>query len=108
MQIGHREHFRWLEGVIAAILVLNLFDACLTLLWWTTGAAIEANPLMDSLLRLGPMPFVLGKIALVSGGAYLLWNARHQPLAVVAVFGVFLAYYYILLYHLHAMKAQIT
>lgn len=106
MQIGSAEHYRWLKGIVASIVVLNLLDACLTLVWLTSGAATEANPLMETLLHLGPLPFVLGKIALVSGGAYLLWTARRHALAVVATFVTFLAYYFVFLYHLTGLKAQ--
>ena len=104
MRIGSEKHFHWLWLIIAATIVLNLTDAVLTLMWWTLGAATEANPLMAVLLSWGEIPFVLGKLALVSGGSYLLWNHRHRAFAVISIFLAFLVYYFILLQHLKVMN----
>ena len=99
-QIGTPQHFRWLEGVVKAVLVLNLIDAVLTLVWIQTGLATEANPVMAELVHNSPVAFILAKIALVSLGSGLLWRLRTRPLAVVGIFAVFLAYYFLILYHL--------
>jgi len=100
LSVGTPEHFRWLRWLVAALLVLNLLDAIFTLLWVTSGLATEANPMMAELLRSQPVLFMLGKLALVGGGSYLLWRRRRRPLAVVAIFIAFLCYYLILLRHL--------
>lgn len=107
IEVGRTKHFRWLRGIVAATLILNLTDAVLTVLWAVLGIAQEANPFMDSLLRLGTVPFVLGKIGLVSAGTILLWRFRQKPLAVVALFVSFLAYYFLLLYHLKSMNTSV-
>ena len=62
--------------------------------------ATEANPMMDVLLTWGPVPFMLGKLALVSLGVLLLWRLRHRSAAVVGIFIGFIAYYAILVQHL--------
>ena len=103
MQIGNEQHFRWLRGVVATILVLNLLDALLTLTWLSLDIAVESNALMNTLVSWGPVPFVMGKIALVSGGSFLLWRFRSHPWAVVGLFMVFLVYYALLLYHLESL-----
>jgi len=108
MEIGKPRHFRWLHGVIAAILVLNLFDAVLTLWWYLSGAATEANPFMDALLEKGPLPFVSVKLGFVSGASYLLWRRRAHALSVIGVFLLFLIYYALLLYHLHAIELNLS
>ena len=66
--IGTTQHFRWLRGLVSTILVLNGVDAVLTTVWLSAGAATEANPFMSVMLSWGFVPFVGGKIALVSLG----------------------------------------
>ena len=99
-QVGSAQHFRWLRWIIAAVLVLNMLDAILTLLWVESGRAREANLLLAPLIDQDPLLFVAVKFALVLLGALLLWRLRTHPLAVVSIFVAFLAYYWLLLYHL--------
>lgn len=100
LHIGTAEHFRWLGWVVKALLVLNLLDAILTLIWIGTGAAEEANPLLAELVVHHPILFVMAKLGLVGGASFLLWRHRYRPLAVVAIFGSFGLYYAILVHHL--------
>ena len=53
------------------------------------------------------MVFVGVKTLLVSLGTYLLWRFRKRAMAVVAIFVCFLAYYFLLLYHLRAMNLRL-
>jgi hypothetical protein len=99
-RIGTPEHFRWLHGIVAVVLVLNLVDAILTLFWVGTGFATEANPLLSELVMRHPVGFAVVKLGLVSLGSLLLWRLRRRPLAVIGIFGGFLAYYLLLLHHL--------
>jgi hypothetical protein len=98
---GIDEEYRWLEGLLRALVVLNLADALFTLWWIHAGLATEANVLMRDLVDHGAMVFVLAKIALVSLGALFLWLRRTHALAVCAVLVTFLAYYAVFLYHIH-------
>jgi hypothetical protein len=98
--IGSPEHFRWLKGIVKALLVLNLLDAAFTTLWVTAGLASEANPLLAELVAEHPVWFALVKTTLVGLGSLLLWRKRTRPLAVVGIFAAFLVYYAVLLYHL--------
>lgn len=107
LEVGAPQHFQWLRGIVAVILVLNLFDAVATLVWLEMGMAVEANPVMEYFLRYGPVLFVTIKLGLVSGGTLFLWHQRERPLAVVAIFIAFLAYYLLMLYHLNAMDLQL-
>ena len=77
-----------------------MVDAVLTTLWLSSGAATEANPFMAVALSWGFVPFVAGKISLVSLGCYTLWRRRRHWLSVVGVFLLFVVYYAILLHHL--------
>jgi hypothetical protein len=99
LPIGTDQHFRWLRGLVAVTLVLNLADAILTIVWIGTGLAREANPLMETLIVQHPVVFAGAKLGLVGLGSLLLWRHRTRPLAVVAMFVAFLVYYFVLLWH---------
>lgn len=98
-RIGTPQQFRWLLGIVKVILVLNLLDAVFTLAWVWLGLAREANPLLRELVHEHPVAFVGVKTGLVGLASLLLWRLRHRPLAVVAIFVAFLAYYALLLAH---------
>ena len=98
--IGTPEHFRWLHGIVKAVLVLNLLDAVLTLFWVRAGLATEANTLIDELVTGHAVVFVSVKLVLVGMGSWLLWKRRESPLAVMSIFAAFMTYYLVLLYHL--------
>lgn len=106
--MGNPQHFRWLRGIVAVVLVLNALDGILTLLWIFTHRATEANPLMAELLSLHPVLFMVGKLSLVTFGTVLLWRLRRRAGAVVALFMVFLVYYFLLLYHLQALNLRLV
>jgi hypothetical protein len=97
--VGTPQHFRWLSGIVKAILVLNLIDAVLTLLWVRLGLAAESNTLIDELVDDQAVLFVGVKITLVGLGSWLLWNRRESPLAVIGIFVAFVTYYGIVAYH---------
>ena len=103
-RVGTSEQFRWMFGIVAAIVIMNFLDATLTVFWLSSGAATEANPLMATLVDVGSVPFVLGKMFLVSAGVYLLWRHRQHPLSVVGTFGIFMLYYLTILYHLQVVS----
>jgi hypothetical protein len=98
--VGTAQHFRWLQGIVKAVLVLNLLDALFTLVWVRSGLATEANPLIAQLVTGHAVVFVVIKLGLVSLGSWLLWQRRQRPAAAIAIVAVFLVYYLILLYHL--------
>jgi len=100
LSIGTPEQYRWLRGIVATVLVLNLLDAVFTLVWIQAGHAREANPVLRDLIDASPVAFVGIKLGLVGLGSSLLWRHRDRPLAVIAIFLVFLAYYALLLWHL--------
>ena len=100
LPVGTAEHFGWLQGLVKAVLVLNLLDALFTLVWVRSGLAREANPLIDQLVEEHAVGFVVVKLGLVGLGSWLLWHRRERPAAVIAIVAAFLAYYLILLYHI--------
>lgn len=106
-KIGTLQHFRWLKNIVLATLVLNLLDAVFTIIWISTGAATEANPVLAEVAHEDPGLFVTVKFLLVGLGSLLLWRNRKRPGAVVSVFIAFLAYYFLLLYHLSALNLRL-
>lgn len=100
---GTAFQYRWLQGIVKWVLVLNVLDAVLTLVWIYRGTAVEANPLLQRLAHTYPVTFVAAKLALVSLGSLLLWRLRRSATAVVGIFVVFIVYYFILVVHLRAM-----
>ena len=105
--VGSEAHFDWLEWIVRAILVLNLLDAVFTMFWIASAQAVEANPLLADLAHRHPFAFVGVKLALVSLGTLLLWRQRRRPTAVVGLFIAFLAYYFLLVYHLEALNPRL-
>ncbi len=103
-RIGTAQHFRWLHGIVAVTLVLNLVDAVLTLFWVGAGFAREANPLMRDLVVHHPVYFAVAKLGLAGLGSLLLWWLRDRPLAVIGIFTAFAVYYLILLHHLRFLS----
>lgn len=100
LAIGTDVHFRWLYGIAKWILVLNLLDGVLTLVWVEYFYAAEANPMMRDLVDRSGVLFMGAKLALVSLGTLFLWRMRHNVLAVISLFLAFFAYYWVLLIHL--------
>jgi hypothetical protein len=105
MVVGTARQYGWLNAIIKAVLVLNLVDAIFTLVWVWAGLATEANALMAGLVERHPVVFVAAKLGLTSLGSILLWRLRRHPIAVVGIFGVFLVYYWVLIYHLSYLIA---
>lgn len=60
---------------------LNVLDVGATLFFVRGGYATEANPIMDLLLGLGPVPFALAKVAIVTACAWVLWRFASYELA---------------------------
>jgi hypothetical protein len=106
-QVGTPEQFRLLKGLVASIFLLNVLDGLLTVYWIFTGQAVEANPLMDNILHLSPGLFMAIKLGLVALGSVLLWRLRDNPVAVMSIFGLFMIYYFLLLYHLQHMELNL-
>jgi hypothetical protein len=99
LPVGTPEHFRWLQGIVKTVLVLNLLDAIFTLVWVRWGFAREANLMIDRLVDQNAVGFIGVKMSLVGMGSWLLWQRRHHATAVIAIFIAFLTYYMVLLYH---------
>jgi hypothetical protein len=85
---------------LAALLVLNLFDAVLTSLWVSSGVVGEGNPMMAQAIEMGFGPFVLSKVLLVGFGAWSLYSLRHHLAARVAVLPMTLLYCFVMGNHL--------
>jgi len=98
--VGIPDQFKWLYGIIETIIILNLLDAVLTMLWVHTGLAREANPLLQPIVHNHVLLFIIVKIALGSLSTWFLWQYRQRALAVIGTFSVFIVYYAVFLHHL--------
>jgi hypothetical protein len=105
LSLGTETQFQWLYRIAKWILVLNLIDGVLTLVWVEFFQADEANPVMRDLVFDSAVLFMGAKLALVSLGTLFLWRMRHNVLAVVSLFLAFFAYYWVLLIHLEYSSA---
>ena len=63
------------------LFALNMLDALLTIVWVRSGVATEGNRLMASLLDIGNMPFLAGKITMGTVAALVLLRWGNRPLA---------------------------
>ncbi len=98
---------QWLGWIVKAILVMNILDAFMTLVWIYSGRAVEANLFIRDLAHHHPETFVLAKLLIVAFGSFLLWRTRKSPLAVIAIFAAFLVYYFLVIYHLRALNLRL-
>ncbi|MBM4320260.1 MAG: hypothetical protein FJ125_09920 [Deltaproteobacteria bacterium] len=85
--------------LLAALLLLNLFDAVLTLFWVTTGLTTEENPLMAIALAYHPIAFVSAKLSLVGLAVFLLHRFRRRQSVRLASWLLAGLYYWIALAH---------
>jgi hypothetical protein len=76
------------------LFVLNWLDAQLTLLWLRLNVATEGNALMAQLLEHGDLSFLVIKLTVGAGAAYILYRCAHLPLAkrgLTLVLGIYVA-----------------
>ena len=84
------------------VVILNLVDAIFTLAYTSAGLATEANPIMDFALAKSPVVFMVFKLAIVSGGVFVLWRLRHRRAAAFGMMSSTAVYCSLLVYHLTA------
>lgn len=104
LQTSINSKYAWMWRVLAMVLVFNLIDAALTLLAVHVGIAEEANPIMAAILSLGPVPFVMTKIGLVSLGVAMLWRMRRRPLAAIGSLTALGAYAFVMGCHVETVR----
>lgn len=96
--MSYRSRSYWFFAA-ALLLLCNALDAAFTGCAIASGCATEANPLMEELLRAGPLAFALGKHLLVSLGVLLLWRLRTVRFARVGLYAMLPVYACIIGYH---------
>lgn len=106
------DHPRWpvrvLPAIVTAVIVLNLVDAVLTVLWVQLGVAREANVLLEGVLDHSAVLFMVVKMALVSLGLAILWRHRTRPLAVFGIALAFCAYATLTVHHLRVAAVAVS
>jgi hypothetical protein len=96
---------RLLGWLLATLWVANLCDLLLTLPAIGLHRAIEANRLMDYLLRAGSLPAAIVKLGIVSVGVALFWRLRHRPSVLRATAAVTLAFVALVAYEALSLAA---
>lgn len=108
-----RPYRRNVSRVALAVGILNLLDALLTLIWITSGAAREGNPIMAALLDLSPVAFFCTKVGFGSFGVWFLetWSTRCSrcyatpgrcrvhDVALIGLYGILIVYAALMLQH---------
>ena len=89
---------RLLAWLLATLWIANLCDLLLTLRAIGMHRAIEANRLMDYVLRAGSLPAAIVKLGIVSVGVALLWRFRRRPPVLRATAIVTLAFVALVVY----------
>ena len=93
-----------LWALAATILVLNLYDAMVTLAVVESGLAEEANPLMRTPLAWGALEFMAVKLGLVSTGVLLLWRLRQVRIAAIGMASLAGVYLCLGAYHMRSLS----
>ncbi len=104
MKVGTEKQIGWMGKMIFIVFLLNALDAVFTVYWIVGKETSETNPIMDLLLGIHPIIFVAVKLLLVALGSYLLWRYRRQRMAVIGIFGLFIVYYWLLIWHLRGFN----
>ena len=88
---------------LISIFVMNIFDACFTLLWVDARLAIELNPLMNWLIEQSPGAFLFIKIFLVTLALMLIFKNRHKLISRALIVPVFAVYAWVSMIHINAI-----
>jgi hypothetical protein len=81
------------------LILMNVIDGILTIVWVCSDRAIEVNPLMSLALDIHPAIFMGIKIALVNLGAVLLVRYFDKMISIVSLYFSVIAYSFILFIH---------
>jgi len=103
-----REEWEFLKNIkvekytlfITLIFILSLLDASFTLTWIKSGLAVEANPLLKSLMLHGDFPFIGTKVALTGlGCGFLFFTKDESKFAKATIIFLLGTYVLLTLYH---------
>ena len=97
-----RDNPHTLQVLLIVVNALNLVDFGLTLNALANGAS-EANPVMASLFKVGPLWAGLFKTAAVLVATALVWECRRYRKALLAAVAMFLVFAAIFVYHMVGM-----
>lgn len=85
-------------ALLLAIFLLNVADACMTMLWLHRGGR-EANPVMDYFLDLGPAAFLAQKCLVVGFWLILLLVHKNFRFAKIGLYAALAVYSMLLIVH---------
>jgi hypothetical protein len=97
-----RDNPRTLQVLLVIVNVLNLTDFGLTVNALANGAS-EANPVMASLFKVGPLWAGIFKTAAVLVATALVWECRRYRKALLAAVAMLMVFAAIFVYHMVGM-----
>jgi hypothetical protein len=89
-----------MKFLLSSIIVLCLLDAIFTILWLSTGLAIESNPFMGLLIDESHLLFVVVKMALTYMSVFILYKYRYIRKVLITSKILAILYLIIIIYHL--------
>jgi hypothetical protein len=94
-----RDRPRALQGLLAAVNVLNVVDFLLTLLVLGHGGR-EGNPVLRPLLALSPLSAGIFKVVVVLAASLLVWHSRYYRKALIAGLCMLVVFAWLVVYDL--------
>lgn len=86
---------------LCLIFLLSILDAIFTMVWIKTGLAVEANPLLGTLLEHGDAAFIMTKVFLTGCGCVFLgWTRAKSSFAKISIVSLLALYCCLTVYHL--------
>lgn len=97
----------WPSVAAAAVVGINVFDLCFTLVFLQLGLCTEANPFMRAMYACSPWVFAAVKLTLVNAAVMLLVKLGSRPAARAALFGITLVYVTLAAYELSGLAQHL-
>jgi hypothetical protein len=88
---------------VISLLILSIFDGCLTLILIKENIAFEANPIMASYLNFGDMSFLVGKFIITTVSVIILCICKNFPFTRALLVSALIIYIGIVAYELIIM-----
>ncbi len=89
-----------MKFLLSSIIIFCLLDAIFTILWLSTGLAIESNPFMGLLLDKSNLLFIIVKMALTYISVFILYKYRYTRKALITSRILAVLYLIIIIYHI--------
>ena len=89
-----------MKHILSIIIILCLLDAILTMIWLSTGIAVESNPFMELLINKSHLLFIVIKMALTYVSIHILYKYKDRKGVLTASKMLAILYLIIIIYHI--------